>query len=200
MREICQMKVQLVSEDHDLHKLCRQTMGKMPEQKWQLSMATPEDAGDADLCLWDYSSDASLPEDLDQGSSKYLFLVHRKDLPDFHERIQLLAVHILLKPVTGTTLATFLEMAGARQADATLSLRSDRDELLQCLIQTNLRLQEYDQDRTTFLARAVHDFRAPLTALSGYCGLLLAEPVGPLNENQREVLSRMLKSTKRLSR
>ena len=80
------------------------------------------------------------------------------------------------------------------------SLRADRDEILQCLIQANLRLQEYDQDRTTFLARAVHDFRAPLTALSGYCGLLLAEPLGPLTENQREVLRRMQHSTKRLCR
>ena len=61
-------------------------------------------------------------------------------------------------------------------------------------------MQEYDQDRTTFLARAVHDFRAPLTALSGYCGLLLAEPLGPLTESQSEVLRRMLHSTKRLSR
>ena len=80
------------------------------------------------------------------------------------------------------------------------SLRADRDEILQCLIQANLKLQEYDQDRTTFLARAVHDFRAPLTAISGYCGLLLGEPLGPLTENQREVLRRMQHSTKRLSR
>jgi signal transduction histidine kinase len=80
------------------------------------------------------------------------------------------------------------------------SLRADRDEALQCLIQANLKLQEYDQDRTTFLARAVHDFRAPLTALSGYCGLLLGEPLGPLMESQREVLRRMQHSAKRLSR
>jgi NtrC-family two-component system sensor histidine kinase KinB len=79
-------------------------------------------------------------------------------------------------------------------------LRADRDEILQCLIQTNLKLQEYDQDRTTFLARAVHDFRAPLTALSGYCGLLLSEPLGPLTESQREVLGRMQHSATRLSR
>jgi signal transduction histidine kinase len=39
--------------------------------------------------------------------------------------------------------------------------------MLQCLIQANLKLQEYDQDRTNFLTRAVHDFRAPLTAVSG---------------------------------
>jgi signal transduction histidine kinase len=80
------------------------------------------------------------------------------------------------------------------------SLRADRDEILQCLIQTNLKLQEYDHDRTNFLTRAVHDFRAPLTAISGYCGLLLGEALGTLTEDQKEVLRRMQHSTKRLSR
>jgi signal transduction histidine kinase len=96
------------------------------------------------------------------------------------------------------TLAAFLGTAvSAPSAD---SLRADRDAMLQCLIQTNLKLQEYDQDRTNFLARAVHDFRAPLTAISGYCGLLLGEPLGPLNESQTEVLQRMQHSTGRLLR
>jgi len=83
---------------------------------------------------------------------------------------------------------------------ATSLLRADRDEMLQCLIQTNLKLQEYDQDRTNFLARAIHDFRAPLTAVSGYCGLLLSEALGPLQEHQKEVLQKMQQSSKRLSR
>ena len=72
--------------------------------------------------------------------------------------------------------------------------------MLQCLIQTNLKLQEYDQERTNFLARAIHDFRAPLTALCGYSGLLLGEELGPLTEDQKEVLQRMHYSAKRLSR
>jgi signal transduction histidine kinase len=72
--------------------------------------------------------------------------------------------------------------------------------MLQCLIQSNLQLQEYDQDRTNFLARAVHDFLAPLTATSGYCGLLLSEALGSMNGDQKEVLRRMQHSTKRLSR
>ena len=110
---------------------------------------------------------------------------------------------ILLKPVTRATLSAFLGLAVASQEErisASHSLRADRDEILQCLIETNLKLQEYDQDRTNFLARAVHDFRAPLTAISGYCGLLLSEPFGSLDENQRDVLLRMQHSAKRLSR
>ena len=62
-------------------------------------------------------------------------------------------------------------------------MRADRDEILQCLIQTNLKLQEYDQERTNFLARAIHDFRAPLTALCGYSSLLLGNNLGPLTED-----------------
>jgi two-component system phosphate regulon sensor histidine kinase PhoR len=70
----------------------------------------------------------------------------------------------------------------------------------QCLIHTNLKQQEYDQERTNFLARAIHDYRAPLTALCGYSSLLLAEQLGPLTEDQKEVLQRMFYSAKRLSR
>jgi signal transduction histidine kinase len=111
--------------------------------------------------------------------------------------------NILLKPITRASLSAFLGMAVSafqeRLGTAT-SLRADRDEILQCLIQSNLKLQEYDQDRTNFLARAVHDFRAPLTATCGYCGLLLSEALGPVNEDQKEVLRRMQHSVKRLSR
>jgi signal transduction histidine kinase len=103
----------------------------------------------------------------------------------------------------GLSMSAFLSLAAAASKEQTAtanSLRADRDEMLQCLIQTNLRLQEYDQDRTNFLTRAVHDFRAPLTAVSGYCGLLLSDALGTLTEDQKEVLERMHHSTRRLSR
>jgi signal transduction histidine kinase len=67
-------------------------------------------------------------------------------------------------------------------------------------MQTNLKLQEYDHDRTNFLARAIHDFRAPLTAITGYCGLLLSNDLGALTDEQREVLERMQRSARKLSR
>src|SRR5262249_41981926 len=149
------------------------------------------------------SPEMALPDLIEPDPSQHVFLVHRKDLAVFRQCVGNSDAHILLKPVTGASLTAFLDSAIASHqggASSAHSLRADRDEILQCLIQANLRLQEYDQDRTTFLARAVHDFRAPLTALSGYCGLLLSEPLGPLTESQREVLRRMLHSTKRLSR
>jgi signal transduction histidine kinase len=134
-------------------------------------------------------------------ATQHLYLVHRGDVGRFREQTGVQDSHILLKPATRATLSAFLGAAVAHASRGAGDMfGDDRDEMLQYLIQANLRLQEYDQDRTTFLARAVHDFRAPLTALSGYCGLLLDEPLGPLAESQREVLRRMLNSAKRLSR
>ena len=197
------MYVKLVSEDRELYKLCRESLAEIPGHNWDISAVASQtyDDGSA-LWLWDYHPTMKLPKFATQSPSKHLFLVARKDLPGFRSHASIDA-HILLKPVTRATLAAFLGLAVSAHDDRTSiadSLRADRDEILQCLIQTNLKLQEYDQDRTTFLARAVHDFRAPLTAISGYCGLLLGEPLGPLTENQREVLRRMQHSTKRLSR
>jgi signal transduction histidine kinase len=198
------MHVQLSSEDRELYRLCREVLSEIAGTDWTLSVIpSGKSPGQSDLCLWDYRADVPLPENVFAGSSKHLFLVDRKDLAAFREQTGADDGHILLKPVTRATLAAFFgSTAGSRPegTSATQSLRADRDEILQCLIQANLRLQEYDQDRTTFLARAVHDFRAPLTALSGYCSLLLGEPLGPLTESQREVLQRMQHSSKRLSR
>lgn len=44
------------------------------------------------------------------------------------------------------------------------------------------------------------DFRAPLTAINGYYGLLIGGQLGPLTDEQKEVLRRMQYSAKRLSR
>ena len=197
------MYVKLVSEDRELYKLCRESLAEIPGHNWDISAVASQSHDDGSaLWLWDYHPTMTLPKFATQSPSKHLFLVSRKDLSGFRTHASIDA-HILLKPVTRATLAAFLGLAVSAHDDRTFianSLRADRDEILQCLIQTNLKLQEYDQDRTTFLARAVHDFRAPLTAISGYCGLLLGEPLGPLTENQREVLRRMQHSTKRLSR
>ncbi|MEO8371459.1 MAG: HAMP domain-containing sensor histidine kinase [Candidatus Solibacter sp.] len=196
------MNVTIISRDKELYRLCRDILPDVTKQHWNLSVAEPEEAPqNADLYLWDVQP-STIPAGFHGGSATHLCLVSRKDLP-LPPELGRLNPSILLKPVTRATLTAFLTLAVAahqhRLSDTT-TLRADLDEMLQCLIQTNLKLQEYDQDRTAFLARALHDFRAPLTALSGYCGLLLSEPLGPLNKEQREVIQRMLNSTQRLSR
>jgi signal transduction histidine kinase len=162
-----------------------------------------------DLCLWDFiPGEKAIPHNLELAKfRKYLFLLHRKHLPALQELVGASDINVLLKPVTAVTMRAFLydahrraELAGDNRPGKIDTLRIERDEMLQFLIQANLKLQEYDQQRTNFLARSIHDFRAPLTAISGYCGLLLEEALGSLTADQQEVLGRMQHSATRLSR
>jgi signal transduction histidine kinase len=198
------MELRLISSDRDLHKLCREILFEIFGQDSSVAVVKPEEhiPGSA-LSLWDFHRDVPLPNHIAATASRQLFLIHRNDLAAFYQKPGAKSAPVLLKPVTRATLSAFLSFAAAVDGHDSAfprALRADRDDILQCLIQTNLRLQEYDQYRTNFLARAMHDFRSPLTALCGYCDFLLAEPLGPLNEQQKEVLRRMLHSTKRLSR
>ncbi|MGO9260802.1 MAG: sensor histidine kinase [Bryobacteraceae bacterium] len=201
--EVAAIEISLVSSDRELKKLLREVLAEIGEQ-CSLTVARLEEAqAPADLRLWDYEPGMSLPVKTGFYASRHLFLVNRKNLAEFRADIAPNEANILLKPVTRNTLKASVGLAvlahRERVSDAT-SLREERDELLQCLIRTSLRLQDYDHDRTAFLARAVHDFRAPLTAVNGYCGLLMGEHLGSLNETQKEVLRRMQHSARRLSR
>jgi len=200
------MHIRLVSTDKSLYKLCRETLAGFRGNDWTLNLGgEPDGSSSPDLVIWDCDSDVPLPRELDfEQERKNLFLVSRKKMNALRERLPMAAVAILLKPVNKATLRAFLEHAVARheknRSTDVDALRADRDEILQCLLHANLKLQEYDQDRTNFLARAVHDFRAPLTAVDGYCGLILGQQLGPITEEQQEVLERMQHSIKRLSR
>jgi signal transduction histidine kinase len=196
------MKIRLVSQDGALQRLCGEILGEFPKENCELTVALTADPG-ADLCIWDYSEEVGMPPADSEEISKYLILLPRKDIAAFRGAPQFTAATLVLKPATRAVLRAFLGLAisnGRDRLSTAGSLCSDRDEILQCLIEANLRLQEYDQDRTNFLARGMHDFRAPLTALSGYCGLFLSEALGPVAAEQRQVLERMQQSTKRLSR
>jgi signal transduction histidine kinase len=192
------MKIALVSEDRDLYGLCREVLAEVHLHRWTLSaVASQSFTTGSDFYIWDFQPNTSLPKDFDWSSSS-LFLVASEDLGRFRKTAGAAATNILLKPVARTILAAFLEVAfSTRTAEAP---EANQEQILECLIQTNLKLQEYDLDRTNFLARVAHDFRSPITAVGGYCGLLLGEGLGPLNETQKTILQRMQKSVDRLSR
>jgi signal transduction histidine kinase len=199
------MHIILVSEDHELRKLCNDVLSEFPRLDWQLTTATaPDWPRHGDLYIWDDHGRTTPPPDVDPAWSRHLFVVHRDDIAESWDTPEAVAASaILLKPVTRACLTAFLELAASaarERAQSANSLRADRDELLQSLIQSNLRIQRYDHDRTNFLARAVHDFRAPLMTADGYCGLLLSGALGLQNDEQKEVLRRMQHSIKRLSR
>lgn len=159
---------------------------------------------DADLYIWNYAPGADLwPHVYEHSAAQHLILADSKSAEEFGTLPH--SACVLLKPASGFTIRAFIELARktwemrqrAREADA---LRLDRDALLQYVIEVNLKLQEYDQERNNFLARALHDFRAPLTALHGYCGLLAEGKLGTVSTSQRELLDRMRCSTRRLTR
>ena len=184
------MVLTLASRDWDLHRICCEVLAELGGGSWTISTFDDDFAGPTDLTIWDFDPDTRAPEDAFRETRRYLFLVDRKDLSAFRRIAGEAPAVVLLKPVTRPALRAFLEFGVA----------AGRQDMLQGLIQANLKLQEYEQDRTTFLADAVHEFRTPLMALNGYCSLLLDEHLGSLSDSQATVLRRMLHSTKRLSR
>jgi len=159
---------------------------------------------EADVYIWDCSSDVDVQVHVvENQTGQHLVLAEPERLGAL-SGIQT-SVCILLKPVSPFTLRAFAETAMKaaelrRQACEANRLRLDRDALLQYVLEVNVKLQEYDVNRSNFLARALHDFRAPLTALHGYCGLLAQGKLGAVTAEQQRLLERMLYSTRRLTR
>ena len=196
MRE---MRISVVSDNFD----CPASLTKRDDLKWSRA-STDEPIPQADLYIWDCAPGPELQRSiLARESAQHLVLTEANQI-DALGSIQDCAC-ILLKPVTAFTLRAFVELAlknweARQQACEAKALRGDRDALLQYVLDVNLRLQEYDQERSNFLARALHDFRAPLTALLGYCGLLAEGKLGNVSAAQHELLDRMCYSTRRLAR
>ena len=198
------MNIQLASDDQELYKLCREILAEHQGCGLRVTDGlNAEFSSGADFYIWDFQRTHSIPTLEGPCLSAHLFLAHRRDLDLLFQCLGRTDALVLLKPTSRTTLAAFIGMAvsgyNTRRSEIN-TLHSDHEEILRCLVQSNLRLQEADHDRTDFLARGLHDFRTPLTAIFGYCGLLLNEALGPLNERQKEVLRRMDHSTKRLFR
>lgn len=56
-----------------------------------------------------------------------------------------------------------------------------------------------DRAKMRFLATISHEFRTPLTALTGYSELLADQVIGPLSEQQLDIIERMCSVTQQLS-
>ena len=194
--------MRVVSRNDKLHSLCQEVLEAAgPERQWQLVEGDlPETA--TDLYIWDFEPEATMPPALRESPLRHLFLVDRKDLPALQAWLGRTDANVLLKPISRDTLTAFLRLAVSAHAEhisSTSGIRADRDEMLQSLMEANLKLQEFDHDRASFLDRALHDFRSPLTAINGYCDLLLNDLLGPVPEEQKDVIRRMYHSAQRLS-
>lgn len=195
--------VQVVSADSRLVALCRDVLRELEETSGPTAVRG-ESGRQPRVCIWDYEAQADGPWTEELADCSVFYLVPPSQLDSLLQNAPSAEGNILLKPVTRAVLRAFLRSAvptGDRGTAIEVgTLRANRDDLLQRLLQANLRLQEYDQQRTHFIARAVHDFRAPLTTLSGFCGLLASGQLGSLNHQQKEALHRMEHSAKRIAR
>jgi len=202
--------ISLFSNDEALIGFLREAVAESLGSEFILEAGVPSQVPSRhDLCVWDFiPGETVFPLGIDPNEwRQHLFLLHRKHLGALRAAIGVSDLNVLLKPLTKAALRAFLGGYGVRRGDRSgdaggrvNTLRFERDEMLQVLIQANLKLQEFNQERCNFLARSIHEFRAPLTAISGYCELLLEEALDPLTSEQREVLERMQHSVRRLTR
>lgn len=194
----------VISSDTQLHRMSKEVLTDLGRENL---LATPdlqpECVDEDDICILDWSEAfATHGRRAESLKGLHLYVVDREEVSALPGVLPLQTIGILLKPVNRSALRVSLEQAiGAAGSRSLRGLSGvDRDDMLQSLLHAYLRLQEHENDRAAFLARVLHDFRAPLTAINGYCGLFLEEALGPLRPRQREALVRMHRSATRLSR
>jgi signal transduction histidine kinase len=144
----------------------------------------------ADLYIWDFwPEDGSAPWKQCDPSSHHLLLVDSANPAKIDPPGS--GIVLINKQVTSSALAALLGLFWGNKRYPGFVLKEEVKEI-----------KDFDQERqwSDYLAKAVHDFRAPLTAASGYCGLLLAGEMGPLTERQQEILGRTQNSLARLAR
>jgi len=203
------LQVSLFSKAPELIRLLQDTLAETSASQFTLDVKRWGEPPPRDhLCIWDFvPGETVLPDGLDRDQlRRHVFLLHRRELVDLKTVIGVSEINVLLRPVTRESLGAFLCGYALRRADTcdgsdanSTRFRGERDEVLRILMQTNLRLQEFHRERTNFLARSLHDFRAPLTAISGYCELLFGDELDPLTSGQRKILQSMRHSARRLT-
>jgi signal transduction histidine kinase len=195
----------VLSNDSQVHRLSREVLADLGREQL---LARPDCnldlAGDDDICVVD-CSEAGVERGWKgvDGRGLRLYVVDREQASRLPTKLPLATVGVLVKPLNRSALRLSLEQAldaSAQRGNSPRISSVDRDDILQSLLHAYLRLQEHENSRAAFLSRVLHDFRAPLTAINGYCGLFVEDALGPLRPKQRDALLRMQRSATRLSR
>jgi signal transduction histidine kinase len=178
------MKIGVVSHDESLYDCVCAILGDLPQvPARELTLSNPlESPPDADLYIWDYSPEQGAPWRECNDSSHHLLLVNSQDLVNVG--VSAAGMMLTVKPFDKRSLSGWLAPLLEAEGRGSLLLSQDK----------------HDRQWSDFMAKAVHDFKSPLTAASGYCGLLLDGELGALPECQSDILSRIQKSLARLER
>src|SRR5215469_6477838 len=163
------MKVAVVSYDLVLHNLCNACLVGVgaPAQAELIHSYPTSPTPSADLYIWDFLPEGGSAPWLGIATSdRHLIVSEPRALAELAPFVA--GMTLIVKPVTEQALAGWMNrFLGNNQV-------SD-------FVQKE---EEQERQWSDFLAKAVHDFRAPLTAASGYCGLLLGDELGALTDQQ----------------
>jgi len=77
-------------------------------------------------------------------------------------------------------------------------LLEDVNEAKAQLVIANTKLKELDRLKSMFIASMSHELRTPLNSIIGFSGLILGNMVGPISDEQKDMLTRVSKSGKHL--
>lgn len=102
---------------------------------------------------------------------------------------------LIVRPLRSVSKAIY--QLGSEDFDTALVVRGPRDveELGKRLNWLRLQLGEIEQQKARFLRHMSHELKTPLTGLREAAELLSEEVIGPLNEDQRQVVSIMRENT-----
>jgi signal transduction histidine kinase len=74
----------------------------------------------------------------------------------------------------------------------------ERRRIETVLAAANTKLKELDQMKSMFIASMSHELRTPLNSIIGFSGMTLQEMSGPLNDEQKDNLSRVSRAARHL--
>jgi signal transduction histidine kinase len=80
-----------------------------------------------------------------------------------------------------------------------VTLQQRVDEATRKLKTTNEKLKKMDETKDEFISMASHQLRTPLTSVKGYVSMVLDGDVGPINEQQRDLLNQSFASSQRMA-
>ncbi|MCF7865090.1 MAG: hypothetical protein K9M11_01105 [Candidatus Pacebacteria bacterium] len=92
-------------------------------------------------------------------------------------------------------LVLFFSVLTIRSVNEEVKSREKIEQLAKDLEDTNVHLQELDQQKSEFVSLASHQLRGPLTAVKGYASMLLDGDFGPTDGEVKDAISKIYAST-----
>jgi signal transduction histidine kinase len=192
------MRLAIRTRNRAVDQMCRQSLRAIGMDSCEL-VDPGSHTCERDVEIRDFRSDTSTnPSDCSR--TVFIYLVERSDINQYLSET---ACHAwaVLQPVSTPILTSALRHAiDMAQSANRGGISGWRAAPLRSSARAFLDLQIHDQNRTRFLARAAHDLKGPLSAISGYCDLLLTGDAGKLGRRQKHAIAKMQKNVERLNR